>query len=223
MRRPIEIAPSILPADFARLGQECVDLERAGVDRIHWDVMDGVFVPNITMGPDVVKSVRPHLTIPFEAHLMVVNADDFAPLFIDAGCETVMVHAEACTHLHRSLNNIRNLGARAGVVLNPHTPAGTIANVLDQTDHILIMTVNPGFGGQTYIRLVDKVAEIKAMVDAGGYEIDVEVDGGVNADNIGECAAAGANIFVSGSALFRYEDRSEGVSELRSRARAARA
>ena len=222
MPRPIEIAPSILPADFARLGQECTDLENAGVDRIHWDVMDGVFVPNITMGPDVVKSLRGHLTIPFEAHLMVVNADEFAPRFVEAGCSTVMVHAEACPHLHRSLNNIRSHGARAGVVLNPHTPANMIAHVLEQTDHILIMTVNPGFGGQTYIRLLDKISETKAMVDAGGHEIDIEVDGGINADNIGECAAAGANVFVSGSALFRYDDRAAGVSELRSRAEAAR-
>jgi len=222
VRRPIEIAPSILPADFARLGQECTDLENAGVDRIHWDVMDGVFVPNITMGPDVVKSLRRHLTIPFEAHLMVVNADELVPRFVEAGCSTVMVHAEACPHLHRSLNNIRSLGARAGVVLNPHTPANTIAHVLEQTDHILIMTVNPGFGGQTYIRLLDKISETKAMVDGGGHEIDIEVDGGINADNIGECAAAGANVFVSGSALFRYDDRAAGVSELRSRAEAAR-
>ena len=222
MHRLIEIAPSVLPADFARLGQECVDLENAGVDRIHWDVMDGVFVPNITIGPDIVKSLRSHLTIPFEAHLMVVNADAFAPLFVEAGCSTVMVHVEACTHLHRSLNNIRNLGARAGVVLNPHTPASTIANVLEQTDHILIMTVNPGFGGQTYIRLLDKISEIKAMVDASGYEIDIEVDGGISADNIGECAAAGANVFVSGSALFKYDDRAAGVTELRSFAQATR-
>ena len=222
MHRLIEIAPSVLPADFARLGQECVDLQGAGADRIHWDVMDGVFVPNITMGPDIVKSLRPHLTIPFEAHLMVVNADEFAPLFIAAGCDTVMVHAEACTHLHRSLTNIRDLGARAGVVLNPHTPPSTIVHVLEQTDQILIMTVNPGFGGQTYIRLLDKISEIKAMVDASGYEIDIEVDGGINADNIGECAAAGANVFVSGSSLFRYHDRSAGVRELRSNAETAR-
>lgn len=222
VHRPIEIAPSVLPADFARLGQECVDLEDAGVDRIHWDVMDGVFVPNITMGPDIVKSLRPHLSIPFEAHLMVVNADEFAPRFVEAGCSTVMVHVEACTHLHRSLTNIRNLGARAGVVLNPHTPANTIANVLEQTDHILIMTVNPGFGGQTYIRLLDKVAQTREMVEAGGYDIDIEVDGGISADNIGECAAAGANVFVSGSALFRYDDLAGGVGELRACAEAAR-
>ena len=222
VNRPIEIAPSILPADFARLGDECVDLEKAGAHRIHWDVMDGVFVPNITVGPDVVKSIRPHLTIHFEAHLMVIKPDEIAPLFIEAGCETVMIHAEACTHLHRSLNNIRKLGARSGVVLNPHTPASTLRHVLDQTDHILVMTVNPGFGGQAYIPLLDKITELRAMVDAGGHEIDIEIDGGISATTIGECAAAGANVFVSGSALFKYDDKAEGIAELTSLAEAAR-
>ncbi|MFT5203800.1 MAG: ribulose-phosphate 3-epimerase [Candidatus Aldehydirespiratoraceae bacterium] len=223
MSRPIEIAPSILPADFARLGEECVDLEKAGADRIHWDVMDGVFVPNITVGPDVVKSIRSHLTIHFEAHLMVMKADEIAPLFIEAGCQTVMVHAEACTHLHRSLDNIQKLGARSGVVLNPHTPASTIQHVLEVTDHILVMTVNPGFGGQKYIPLLDKIAELKAMVDASGNEIDIEIDGGISATTIGECAAAGANVFVSGSALFKYDDKAAGITELKSLAEAARA
>lgn len=222
VNRRIEISPSVLPADFARLGEECVNLQAAGADRIHWDVMDGVFVPNLTIGPDIVKSVRPLLDIHFEAHLMVVNADEMARLYVDAGCETVMVHAEACVHLHRSLANIRTLGARSGVVLNPHTPASTVRHVLDQTDHILVMTVNPGFGGQKYIRLLDKIAELKAMVDDGGFDIDIEIDGGISAETIGECAAAGANVFVSGSALFRYEDRAAGVNELRSIAEAAR-
>lgn len=223
VNRAIEIAPSILPADFARLGEECIGLEKAGADRIHWDVMDGVFVPNITVGPDIVKSIRPHLSIHFEAHLMVVKPDEIAPLYIEAGCETVMVHAEACTHLHRSLNHIRKEGARSGVVLNPHTPAATIQHVLDQTDHILVMTVNPGFGGQTYIPLLAKITELKAMVDASGYEIDIEIDGGISATTIGECAAAGANVFVSGSALFAYDDKSVGVAELRSLAEGGRA
>ncbi|MEQ8839477.1 MAG: ribulose-phosphate 3-epimerase [Acidimicrobiales bacterium] len=222
MNRPIEIAPSILPADFARLGEECIELEKAGAGRIHWDVMDGVFVPNITVGPDVVKSIRPLLGIHFEAHLMVVRPDEMAPLYIEAGCETVMVHAEACTHLHRSLGNIRKEGARSGVVLNPHTPAATLQHVLDQTDHILVMTVNPGFGGQTYIPLLDKIRELRSMVDAGGFDIDIEVDGGISADTIGECAAAGANVFVSGSALFKYDDKADGVAELTARAEAAR-
>jgi len=219
--RPVEIAPSVLPADFARLGEECADLEKAGVDRIHWDVMDGVFVPNITMGPDIVASLRPHVAIAFEAHLMVVKPDEIAPLYVDAGCSTVMIHAETCPHLHRSLANIRALGARSGVVLNPHTPAQVLSHVLDQTDQILVMTVNPGFGGQKYIPLTDKIAEIKAMVDAGGHQIDIEIDGGVSADTIAEVAAAGANVFVSGSALFRYDDRATGVAELRSLAEAA--
>ena len=222
VKRRIEISPSILPADFARLGEECVDLEKAGADRIHWDVMDGVFVPNITVGPDVVKSIRPHLSIHFEAHLMVMKPDEIAPLYVDAGCETVMVHVEACTHLHRSLNNIRNLGARSGVVLNPHTPATAIQHVLDQTDHILVMTVNPGFGGQAYIPLLGKIAELKAMVDASGHDIDIEIDGGISAATIGECAAAGANVFVSGSALFGYADKAEGIRELTALAEAAR-
>ena len=221
MSRPVEIAPSVLPADFARLGEECADLEKAGVDRIHWDVMDGVFVPNITMGPDIVASLRPHVAIAFEAHLMVVKPDEIAPLYVDAGCSTVMIHAETCPHLHRSLANIRALGARSGVVLNPHTPAQVLSHVLDQTDQILVMTVNPGFGGQKYIPLTDKIAEIKAMVDAGGHQIDIEIDGGVSADTIAEVAAAGANVFVSGSALFRYDDRATGVAELRSLAEAA--
>ena len=192
MHPPIEISPSVLPADFARLGEECVALEAAGCDRIHWDVMDGVFVPNLTIGPDIVRSIRPHVSIPFEAHLMVVRPDEMAPLYVDAGCETVMVHAEACTHLHRTLATIRGLGARSGVVLNPHTPADVIAHVLDVTDHVLIMTVNPGFGGQRYIPLVDKIATVGAMVAASGNPIDIEVDGGIDADTIGPCAAAGA-------------------------------
>lgn len=222
MSRPIEISPSVLPADFARLGEEIAALEAAGCDRIHWDVMDGVFVPNLTIGPDIVKSCRSYADIMFEAHLMVVNADEMAALYVDAGCELVMVHVEACTHLHRSLDNIQKLGAKSGVVLNPHTPAETIKHVLDVTDHVLIMTVNPGFGGQKYIPLVPKIEEIKAMIDAGGHDIDIEIDGGINAETIKECAAAGANVFVSGSALFRYDDRAAGVAELRGNAEAAR-
>ena len=220
--RPIEISPSVLPADFARLGDEIAALEAAGCDRIHWDVMDGVFVPNLTIGPDIVKSCRSFADIMFEAHLMVVNADEMAPLYVDAGCEVVMVHAEACTHLHRSLDNIQKLGAKSGVVLNPHTPADTIQHVLDVTDHVLIMTVNPGFGGQTYIPLVAKIEAVKQMVDAGGHDIDIEVDGGINSETIKECAVAGANVFVSGSALFRYDDRAAGVAELKGNAETAR-
>ncbi len=222
MSRPIEISPSVLPADFARLGEECVALQHAGCDRIHWDVMDGVFVPNLTIGPDIVASVRPHVDLHFEAHLMVVNPDELAPLYVNAGCETVMVHAETCPHLHRSLANIRDLGARSGVVLNPHTPASVLSHVLDVTDHILIMTVNPGFGGQTYIPLEDKIRTVAEMVRSSGQSIDIEVDGGINETTIRGCAAAGANVFVSGSALFRYDDRAAGVTALRSAAEESR-
>jgi ribulose-phosphate 3-epimerase len=166
--------------------------------------MDGVFVPNLTFGPDVIASIRSHLTIPFEAHLMVVNPDDLAHRYVEAGCSTVMVHVEACTHLHRSLAAIRDLGARSGAVLNPHTPASSISHVLDQLDQVLVMSVNPGFGGQAYIASMEaKVAEIATMIDTGGFDIDIEVDGGIGETTIGPMAAAGANVFVSGSALFK--------------------
>ena len=151
MKKPIAIAPSVLPADFSRLGEECVALEEAGVDRIQFDVMDGVFVPNLTFGPDVIKSIRPLVKVPFEAHLMVVEPDNLIDRYIDAGCEIVIVHAEACLHLHRTLNYIADAGAVAGVALNPHTPPELINEVKDLLGLALVMTVNPGFGGQKYI------------------------------------------------------------------------
>ena len=224
MSRPIAIAPSVLPADFARLGEECVDLEKAGVDRIQFDVMDGVFVPNLTFGPDVIGACRPHVSVPFEAHLMVVNPDELIPRYVDVGCEIIIVHEEACTHLHRTLARIRDLGAQAAVALNPHTPAATVAHILDLVDLILVMTVNPGFGGQAYIATMEpKIAEIKAMVDATGLPIDIEVDGGIGPDTVAGAAAAGANVLVSGSALYRDpEGLSHAVSDLRARAESAR-
>ena len=224
MTRPIAIAPSVLPADFARLGEECVDLEKAGVDRIQFDVMDGVFVPNLTFGPDVISACRPHVSVPFEAHLMVVEPDELLPRYIDAGCDIVIVHVEACTHLHRTLSSIRELGAHPGVALNPHTPAISVANVLDLLDLILVMTVNPGFGGQVYIATMEpKIAEVKAMVDSRGLAIDIEVDGGIGPATVAGAAAAGANVLVSGSALYKDPDGlSHAVSDLRARAEAAR-
>ncbi|MBC8365441.1 MAG: ribulose-phosphate 3-epimerase [Actinobacteria bacterium] len=220
--RPIHIAPSVLPADFSRLGEECVALEEAGVDRIHWDVMDGVFVPNLTVGPDVVASIRPHVSVPFEAHLMVVEPDLLLHRYVEAGCQTVIVHAEACTHLHRTLGHIADLGATPGVSLNPHTPADVIAHVLDLLGHVLVMTVNPGFGGQAYISAMEsKVTEVASMVD--GFDIDLEVDGGIGPSTVAGPVAAGANVLVSGSALFRDpEGLAHAVTDLREQAEAAR-
>ncbi len=224
MPRDIEISPSILASDFARLGAECAALGEAGADRLHWDVMDGVFVPNLTIGPDVIAACRPHSELPFEAHLMVVNPDELVSRYVEAGCSTVMVHAEACPHLHRSLAGIRDLGARSGVALNPHTPAAAIQHVLSVLDHVLVMTVNPGFGGQTYISETErKVSEIRAMIDDGGHEIDLEVDGGIGADTIAAASRAGANVFVSGSAVFGHpRGKAAAISEFRNLAQQAR-
>ena len=219
--RPIEIAPSVLPADFARLGEEVAALEEAGVDRIQWDVMDGRFVPNLTFGPDVIAACRPHASVPFEAHLMVEQPVDLAPRYVEAGCELLIVHAEADRHLHRTLAAIREMGARAGVALNPSTPVDAVRHVVDLTDLILVMTVNPGFGGQAYIAsMEEKIAEVATLVD--GLDVDVEVDGGIGPDTIGGAVAAGANVLVAGSALYRDpEGLAHAVEDLRKRAQAA--
>ena len=226
MSRPIQIVPSVLPADFARLGEEVAALEAAGVDHIQWDVMDGQFVPNLTFGPDVIAAARRHTTIPFEAHLMVLTPDVMAQQYIDAGCARLIVHAEACTHLHRTLGNIRDLGATAAVALNPATPASAVAHVLDLVDLVLVMTVNPGFGGQAYIASMEtKIAEVRSMIDAAGLSdtVDLEVDGGIGPDTIGRAVAAGANVLIAGSALYRDpHGLGHAVSDLRSRAEAAR-
>jgi len=223
--RPIQIIPSVLPADFSRLGEECAALEEAGVDRIQFDVMDGRFVPNLTFGPDVIASLRSYASVPFEAHLMVEEPDELAHRYVEAGCEMLIVHAETCRHLHRTLGNIRSLGAQPAVALNPSTPLTEIAHVLDLCDMILIMTVNPGFGGQAYISTMEpKVAELKAMIDAGGYDCDIEVDGGIGPATITGAAVAGANFLVAGSALYRDEQGlGHAVAELRSLAEATQA
>jgi ribulose-phosphate 3-epimerase len=205
MPNPPLIVPSVLPANFAALGADVEALCEAGVDRIHWDVMDGVFVPNLTMGPDIIASTKRHSTVGFEAHLMVVNPDELLGRYIDAGCELVIVHAEACTHLHRTLTRIRELGAKSGVALNPHTPVSVVENVLDETDLILAMTVNPGFGGQAYIPAMEtKIARLRAMANASGHNISIEVDGGITEDTIVGAAAAGADVFISGSWMYRF-------------------
>src|SRR4051794_7916508 len=169
--RPVLIAPSVLPADFARLGEECQALEQAGVDRIQFDVMDGRFVPNLTFGPDVIAACRKHVEVPFEAHLMVEQPDELLPRYVEAGCGLIIVHAEACTHLHRTLGHIADAGAAAAVALNPATPAVAVAHVLDLVDLVLVMTVNPGFGGQAYIATMEpKIAEVRRMVVEGGHD-----------------------------------------------------
>lgn len=201
----VQIVPSVLPADAARLGAEITELCRAGVDRIQWDVMDGSFVPNLTFGPDVIAACRPYSSVGFEAHLMIVNPDQYIDAYVAAGCELIIVHAEACTHLHRTLTKIRQAGARAGVALNPHTPAATVAHVLDQTDLILAMTVNPGFGGQTYIPSVEpKIRELRHLINDSGLAIALEVDGGITNQTIRGAAAAGADVFISGSWMFKW-------------------
>ncbi|MGD9960750.1 ribulose-phosphate 3-epimerase [Nocardioides sp.] len=204
--RPL-IVPSVLPADFARLGDEVAALCAAGVDRIQWDVMDGVFVPNLTFGPDVIAAARVHSTVGFEAHLMVVAPDDLLSRYADAGCELLIVHAEACPHLHRTLARIRDLGARSGVALNPHTPASVVEHVLAETDLVLAMTVNPGFGGQAYIAAVEpKIAELRRMIDESGFAIELEVDGGITDSTIPGAARAGADVFISGSWMYAHAD-----------------
>ena len=212
----------MLAADASRLGEECRIIAEAGADRLHWDVMDGVFVPNLTFGPDVVAACRPAVDLPFEAHLMVVKPDELATRYVEAGCGTVLIHAETCPHLHRSLAVIAEAGARCGVVLNPHTSAWSISEVMGMIDEVLVMTVNPGFGGQRYIASMEsKIAAVRQMIDAGGRPIDLEVDGGIAPATVGAAVAAGANVLVAGSAVFGHRDGpAAAISELRSRATA---
>lgn len=196
------LVASVLPADFSELGQEVRRLEKAGVDRIQWDVMDGRFVPNLTFGPDVISAHRGLVSMGFEAHLMVDDPDPMLSRWVDAGCEIVIVHAEATRHLHRTLGAIADLGARAGVALNPATPLEAVTDVLDLVDLLLVMTVNPGFGGQRYLSSMErKIAAARAEIDARGLDIELEVDGGIAGATIGAAASAGADVFCAGSAL----------------------
>jgi ribulose-phosphate 3-epimerase len=223
MARPIQIAPSVLPADFARLGDEVAALEKAGVDLIQWDVMDGQFVPNLTFGPDVIAAAREHATVPFEAHLMVLTPEAMAARYVEAGCRRLIVHAEATRHLHSTLGHIAELGASTGVALNPATPPDEIAHVLDLVDLVLVMTVNPGFGGQAYLATMEpKVADLAARREARGLDFDIEVDGGIGPSTVVGAVGAGANVLVAGSALFRDPEGLEhAVADLRARAVAA--
>lgn len=202
------VVPSVLPADFARLGDDLAALERAGADRVHWDVMDGRFVPNLTVGPDVVRCARAATALPFEAHLMMIEPDWSVPRWVEAGCSTVTVHAEAAPHLHRTLQRVREHGARAGVALNPATPLAAVEHVLDELDLLLLMTVNPGFGGQRYLpSMTAKIAAARALLDERAPHVDLEIDGGVSVATIGAVTAAGITSAVVGSALFA--DRSD--------------
>jgi ribulose-phosphate 3-epimerase len=221
--RPIEIVPSVLPADLARLGDEVKALAEAGVDRIQWDVMDGHFVPNLTFGPDVIAACRPLVAVPFEAHLMVERPEDLLARYVEAGCGRVIVHVESTHHLHRTLGAIVDLGGEAGAALNPATPAASVANVLDLCSVVLVMTVNPGFGGQAYLATMEpKIRDVANMVSSGGHCCDVEVDGGIGNDTVAGAVAAGANVLVSGSALFAHPDGlAAAVKDLRTRAEAA--
>ena len=203
-RRTPLIAPSILASDFARLGEEVRALEAAGADWIHVDVMDGHFVPNITIGPDVVKAIRPHTKLPFDVHLMITPADPHLEAFRAAGADWISVHPEAGPHLHRTLRRIRELGAKAGVVFNPATPVETVEWILEDIDRLLVMSVNPGFGGQSFIgSQLKKVERLRGMVDRAGLDIVLEVDGGVTPANAGACVDAGATALVAGTAVFR--------------------
>jgi len=213
-----KIAPSILSADFTRLGEEINDVEKAGADYIHIDVMDGHFVPNITIGPMIVKAARRVTDLPLDVHLMISEPDYFIEDFAEAGASIITVHAEALNHLHRTIHLIRDKGVRPGVVLNPATPLGVVEYVLDQLDIVVLMTVNPGFEGQKFIpEVITKIRRLRKMVNDLNLSLEIEVDGGIDPENIGRVSSAGADVFVAGSAIYYSKDYKETISLMRER------
>ncbi len=212
----IKLAPSILSADFGRLAEEVQAVERAGADLIHIDVMDGHFVPNLTIGPLVVEAIRPVTRLPFDVHLMIENPDQYLEAFAKAGADWISVHVEACVHLHRTVSRIKELGKKAGVVLNPATPLESLTYILEEIDYVLIMSVNPGFGGQRFIpSALKKVRALKEMIAAYGLDLPVEIDGGVNLETLPEVVRAGADILVAGSAIFNTPDYAATIKAFR--------
>ncbi len=212
----IKIAPSILSADFSKLGEEIKDVEKGGADYIHVDVMDGHFVPNITIGPLIVESVRPITKLPLDVHLMIENPDQYIEAFAKAGADYITVHVEACRHLHRTIQLIKSFGVKAGVVLNPATPVQMIEHIIEDLDMVLLMSVNPGFGGQKFIpSVLTKIKQVKELVVQKGLTVEIEVDGGVNKETAPLCIQAGATVLVAGSAVYNQTDREQAIAALR--------
>lgn len=212
----VKIAPSILSADFAKLGEEILAVEKGGADYIHVDVMDGHFVPNITIGPLIVEAIRPVTKLPLDVHLMIENPDQYIEAFAKAGADYITVHVEACRHLHRTIQNIKSFGVKAGVVLNPATPVESIQHIIGDIDMVLLMSVNPGFGGQKFIpEVLPKIKKVKQMAVEKGVEIEIEIDGGVNPETAKLCIEAGANVLVAGSAIYNQADYAKAISHLR--------
>ena len=212
----VKIAPSILSADFSKLGEEISDVEKGGAELIHVDVMDGHFVPNITIGPLVVESIRPITKLPLDVHLMIENPDQYIESFAKAGADYITVHVEACRHLHRTIQLIKSFGVKAGVVLNPATPVQLIEPILEELDIVLLMSVNPGFGGQKFIpSVLNKIKQVRELAKQKGVQLEIEVDGGVNEQTASLCIEAGATILVAGSAVYNQEDRGKAISILK--------